>query len=568
MSKYPKINDKDFYKKINILFSKFKIKNKRLTLNDICYPPKYKLQLPQQFVSNFMNPKTPYKSLLLFHQIGAGKTCAAISIAEEFKQKMNILIVTPASLMGNFYKEVRSLCTEDEYIKDSDRNLLDNLKPSSRMYKDLIKKIDKKINKYYTIFSYNKFVEKINKKKINLDNTLLIIDEVQNIVSENGTFYKTIYNFIKNKSSNNLRIVLLSGTPIFDRPSEIGLTLNLLNLNKEFPIGNKFNEIFLDNKRLDNGEIFYKPKNLTKFKKMSKGLISYYIGAPPVSFPSKEIFIVNCKMSDYQYKSYKTVATDEGPFRTGDILKLPNNFFIGSRIISNIAFPKKEINKEGYDKLMKNDLMMSNLKMYSIKFYKILKKIKKATGPVFVYSNFKEYGGLKSFIKVLEHHKFKNYKKHGEGFKRFAIWSGDEKHDFKEELKAVYNKKQNKNGELIKIILGSPAIKEGVSLLRVTEVHIMEPYWNFSRLNQVIGRAVRFCSHKDLIKSKRHVDIYIYIATHPEEEMTIDKYILNMAYKKNEIISKFEMALKESAIDCNLNYYGNVNKNHVIKCDK
>ena len=69
MSKYPKINDKDFYKKINILFSKFKIKNKRLTLNDICYPPKYKLQLPQQFVSNFMNPKTPYKSLLLFHQI-------------------------------------------------------------------------------------------------------------------------------------------------------------------------------------------------------------------------------------------------------------------------------------------------------------------------------------------------------------------------------------------------------------------------------------------------------------------------------------------------------------------
>ena len=568
MSKYPKINDKDFYKKINILFSKFKIKNKRLTLNDICYPPKYKLQLPQQFVSNFMNPKTPYKSLLLFHQIGAGKTCAAISIAEQFKQKMNILIVTPASLMGNFYKEIRSLCTDDEYIKDSDRNMLDNLKPSSRMYKDIIKKINKKIDKYYTIFSYNKFVENINKKKVNLENTLLVIDEVQNIVSENGTFYKTIYNFIKNKSYNNLRIVLLSGTPIFDRPSEIGLTLNLLNLNKEFPIGNKFNEIFLDNKRLDNGEILYKPKNLTKFKKMSKGLISYYIGAPPVSFPSKEIFIVNCKMSDYQYKSYKTVATDEGPFRTGDILKLPNNFFIGSRIISNIAFPKKEINKEGYDKLMKNDLMMSNLKMYSIKFYKILKKIKKATGPVFVYSNFKEYGGLKSFIKVLEHHKFKNYKKYGEGCKRFAIWSGDEKHDFKEELKAVYNKKQNKNGELIKIILGSPAIKEGVSLLRVTEVHIMEPYWNFSRLNQVIGRAVRFCSHKDLIKSKRHVDIYIYIATHPEEEMTIDKYILNMAYKKNEIISKFEMALKESAIDCKLNYYGNVNKNHIIKCDK
>ena len=67
-------------------------------------------------------------------------------------------------------------------------------------------------------------------------------------------------------------------------------------------------------------------------------------------------------MSDYQYKSYKTVATDEGPFRTGDILKLPNNFFIGSRLISNIAFPKKGINQEGYNLLAEDKLLMTNLK--------------------------------------------------------------------------------------------------------------------------------------------------------------------------------------------------------------
>ena len=59
-------------------------------------------------------------------------------------------------------------------------------------------------------------------KRIKLDNTLLIIDEVQNIVSEHGTFYKTIYNSIKKAPDNN-RIILLSGTPIFDKPSEIAL---------------------------------------------------------------------------------------------------------------------------------------------------------------------------------------------------------------------------------------------------------------------------------------------------------------------------------------------------------
>ena len=85
MAKYPKIEDKDFYKKISTIFNKFKIKDKKLNLDDICYPEKFKLQIPQQMVSNFINPSTPYKGILLFHQIGAGKTCAAVSIAENFK---------------------------------------------------------------------------------------------------------------------------------------------------------------------------------------------------------------------------------------------------------------------------------------------------------------------------------------------------------------------------------------------------------------------------------------------------------------------------------------------------
>lgn len=566
MVKYPKIDDIDFYNKINKIFKKFKIKNDKLTSDQICYPSKFKLQLPQKFVSEFMNPSTPYKGLLLFHQIGAGKTCAAISIAENFKKKKNILIVTPASLMGNFFKELRSNCTGDEYISPSDRKKLENYKPNESKCKEIIKKVNKKINKYYTILSYNKFVQKLKNKKIKLNNTLLIIDEVQNIVSESGIFYNTIYNSIK-KSTDDFRIVILSGTPMFDKPVEIGLTLNLLKLKNEFPTGSKFNELFLKTLKNEKNEIVYKIKNLNKFKMLSKGLISYYRGAPPISFPKKNISIVKCRMSDYQYKSYKTVATEEGPFRTGDILQLPNNFFIGSRIISNIAFPKKEINKDGYNLLEKEKLLMSNLKEYSIKFYKILKKVKQSNGPIFIYSNFKEYGGIKSFVKVLQHHGFKNYKDFGQGEKRFAVWSGDEKHEIKEEMKDVFNQFDNKDGSKLKIILGSPAIKEGVSLLRVSEIHIMEPYWNLSRLEQVIGRGVRFCSHKDLPKNKRKVDIYIYIAVHPKNKMTIDKYILNMAYKKNEIISVFENTLKEVAIDCKLNYFGNVYKNDPkLKC--
>ena len=154
MTKYPKISDKDFYKKISIIFKKFKIREKKLSIQDICYPKKFKLQLPQEFVSNFMNKDTKYKGLLLYHQIGAGKTCAAISIAENFKKTMNVLVVVPAALIGNFLKELRSGCTEDEYITYENIKKLNELKPSSTKYKEIIKKTNKKINKYYTVLSY------------------------------------------------------------------------------------------------------------------------------------------------------------------------------------------------------------------------------------------------------------------------------------------------------------------------------------------------------------------------------------------------------------------------------
>ena len=70
---------------------------------------------------------------------------------------------------------------------------------------------------------------------------------------------KTIYNAIL-KAPDDIRIVLLSGTPMFDKPSEIGLTLNLLKLKNEFPVGTKFNDKFLKIYKKNN-EIIYEMKN-------------------------------------------------------------------------------------------------------------------------------------------------------------------------------------------------------------------------------------------------------------------------------------------------------------------
>lgn len=565
-------------KKINITkeFKKYKIPESNEKMEDFCLPKKFTLQPQQKLLPDLLTSKySPWsihdniRGILVFHQIGAGKTCTAISIAEQFKKKLNIVVVLPAALIGNFLTELRSECPEDEYLTSDERTKLKGLKPGDSQFEKIIKKSNERIEKYYTIYSYHKFVALIQEEKIKkLNNTLLIIDEVQNMISLNGTFYNSLKRVVE-ASNDSLKIILLSATPMFDRPVEIALTLNLLKSSDYLPIS-KFNQEYISVRTNSEGTS-YKAINLKDFRDKISNLISYYRGAPPQAYPKSEFKAVRCNMSDFQYKSYLTSLSTEDNFRRGsfkdvDILNLPQNFFLGPRMISNVAFPNKSIGEIGFGSFRGEALQMQNISEYSIKFFKIMQKINKADGPVFVYSNFKELGGIRCFVKFLEHHGWKNYKSYGEGKKRFAVWSGDEPNTVKDEIKYIFNQKTNEDGSKIKIMLGSPSIKEGVSLLRVQQVHMMEPYWNMSRMLQIMGRAVRFCSHKDVPKSKRMVKIYLYLATYPGEK-TIDQYIWSLAKKKNKLIEQFEMALKEMAIDCELFYNRNYYKSDENKLE-
>ena len=550
MSKYPSITDINFQSKIKEIFKEYKIKNKKQSLKDFCYPKKYTFQLPQLFVAEFLNPKTPYKGILLYHRIGAGKTCAGIQIAEKWKEHKKIILVAPASLVGNFYKELRSECTGDVYITKDERKELSILSPSSNKYREIIDIVKSRIHKYYEIFSYHKFVDLINTKKLNLKNKVLIIDEVHNIVSEEGTFYTTFKKTI-DTSPDSFRIVIMSATPIFDKPAELGLTVNLLKPIKDLPEPEEFNKMFLERDVNEDG-IIYKLKNEDKLSKLLQGYVSYYEGAPAFVFPKTQIKYVKCQMNKFQSDAYRSFVDQEkkGLFlQSTDILKLPNSFLLGGRVISNIAYPNRKFNEKGFESFDGNYLKLDNLKKYSIKFYKILKKVERCNAPVFFYSNFKEHGGIEDFKRVLEYHGYSDFLEHDKGKKRYAIWSGNENIKEKDLIRDVINSVENADGSKIKIILGSPAIKEGVSLLRIRQVHILEPYWNMSRLEQVIGRAVRFCSHKDLPRDERLVNIYIYLAIDSAKEMSIDQQILSLALRKKILVEDFNTVLKKSSID-------------------
>jgi len=130
-----------------------------------------------------------------------------------------------------------------------------------------------------------------------------------------------------------------------------------------------------------------------------------------------------------------------------------------------------------------------------------------------------------------------------------------------------YDETRNKRGEICKVFGLGAAGAEGISLKNVRAVHIMEPYWNSVRTDQVKGRAIRICSHMELPIEHRNVRVYTYCASLElkisealkihDEGLTSDEYINVIATKKKNINQGILDIMKEVAVDCVLNQLEN-----------
>tara|TARA_B100000575_G_scaffold294364_1_gene309850 strand:+ start:34322 stop:38410 length:4089 start_codon:yes stop_codon:yes gene_type:complete len=129
----------------------------------------------------------------------------------------------------------------------------------------------------------------------------------------------------------------------------------------------------------------------------------------------------------------------------------------------------------------------------------------------------------------------------------------------------------NINGEHIKIVLGSKVVEQGISLHRVREIHILDPWYHLNQMEQAAGRAIRNFSHIGLPDIKdRNVTLYLHIAALPakyykryktkqlDKLETSDERIYRIGYFKRLSMSKIERLLKKNAVDCGFNLYGNL----------
>ena len=190
--------------------------------------------------------------------------------------------------------------------------------------------------------------------------------------------------------------------------------------------------------------------------------------------------------------------------------------------------------------------------------------ILKSPGSVLFYSNFVNAEGLQLFKIYLQFFGF-IYLPNDENFSEKKITS-DQKKDFfrfvefhggidtkiRLKNKNLFNNPENKKGKIAKIILISPAGSEGINLKNVRQVHILEPFWNEVRIEQMIGRAIRQCSHADLPMNERNVTVYRFKMVRKNKKETTDEKMEDISRRKNNLIQSFLEAIREVAVDCEL----------------
>lgn len=538
---YPSITDLDLQEKIANK-KEFQIQSSNQTIEDICTPQRFKLLPHQQFVRNFLAPHTPYNNLLLFFGIGSGKTCSAIQIAEEHKnQKRKIIVLLEEGVRNNFINEIHNIdkgqnqCTGLTYQKYK--------KTHTRDEKEKIKQNQiKQFYKFKTLGKFTNEILKTNSQKIkqNYSNRLIIIDEVHNF-REYDTDQPKRYDALKKMLSKaeNCKLLLLSATPMFDNPREIVSLTNLFLINER--------KTTLNPDHLFNSKDQLTSNGVKLLKQSLNGQVSF-VGQTSKAFPQAEfkgtlfpfmeqLKLVECQMSPFQEAQYKSQVNQH-------ITTLRKN--------SNIIQPESREDLKQIGKI-------------SCKFERLLKEISKTRGPVFIYSEFVEHT-IKLLKQTLLAHGYKQYV-NDHSTNSFIVLEGTAT-DSKKRTKLINiaNQPENKNGKIIKIIIGSKVLKEGISLKNIRQVHILEPWYNMSRLEQVWGRAIRACSHVLLPPEKQKVKIYLYAATFKElpnnitelikkdfaemkTKIPYDLYAYYLSEQKGLKIKKVENVLKQIAVN-------------------
>lgn len=437
----------------------------------------------QQAVNRILQPHT--RGLLLFFAVGAGKTLTSISAAEQLMKTdkaLRTLVVCPAALIINFQNEMQKagVVAQDKY----------------------------------ELLSYHAFTKRFRSadEQQTLSRTLLIFDEAHNL----RNFTTALSQVALRVAEKVPKVVLLTGTPVQNRPADISPLLNMLQ-PRCLPVSqDAFEERFGEDGLSQHRD---------QMKRAVRGKIAHHgpedsDSAYP-TITTRDVFVT---LYPQQVQAHRQ-AVKGLPIKTFDDLDSRNllSFLSGPRKISNA------IRAEG--------------RVYAAKLEVIVDRVSKAAADrkkSIVYSCFLEYG-----VDIIQ-------QMLAEKGVKTALITGAQDRDSKEKARLAYNQRK------VMVLLFSKAGGEGLSLTDTSFVHLTEPAWNDSNVQQVIGRSRRLGSHSGRFGT--HITVYRYIAVLPPEvsvaskarklwrqigvpsvlnTRTADQILYDMAQKKEQINSRF-----------------------------
>ena len=640
------------------------------------------MQKHQMVVRKFL-AGSPYRGLLVFHGLGSGKTCAAISAAEAIASGSGrrVFVVLPASLQGNFETEIakcgRGLGGAVHYVRMNGVSV-SRAKDGKRGVNPDEMTID----------------------GMSVHGSVIVVDEVHNLSGykrNGGKRGEALYHVIHN--ARDAKVICLSGTIIVNDPFELAVTLNMITgprrtivfrnptaksdgvrdvldadtrvashvadgatvivrpvqegyarrsatsrllIRRAFDLAAKPHEdlkaelkrsIGASSARVVQETVFPEDEaefdarfvsestrsiaRLGEFQAAALGTVSHFElteaearekGYPDVLPEIRVVLDMTATMFErYAERRASEIAAEKSSARrarrTGD--DETGNYRSGTRMLCNFAFEKKGArpfrsgmmsaeeemegggNDDGYERKLQEALRRlradgsaalkgERLREQSPKMSAILGELGRGPGPGLVYSNFRTMEGVGIFGMVLEAAGYVRLRLDGDrvspdtraSSKVYHVFEGASENPRALEVfnggDAAWNKKRGGRPP-VDVILITGAGAEGISLRGVRQVHIMEPFWNEVRIQQVIGRAARLQSHSHLPEPDRNVMVYRYVMRFSEGSqrqdqqlrrydgnLTTDQHVDALAARKASLAATFLSALRSVAVDCGM----------------
>lgn len=452
------------------------------------------------------------ESVIAAHSLGSGKTLTALEAVKRVHKRDkegHVVALVPAPLVNNIYKEI------DKHGIDIDKKRFHVMSyEAAARNKELLK--DKKIS-------------------------LLIMDEAHKgrNVDSNRT------KMIRELSKRSDQSLMLTGTPSYNKPSDVAVLTNTIAKERVLPEDPKeFERQFTKTEvthpsmmgRIFRGEqprVATKVKNEKELQKTLGKYMDFHDAkdSNPQDFPSRRDQTIEVKMSHEQKLTYQYLEGElpdalRKKVRSGMPLSKKemaslNSFSTGIRQASNTLDPYLE-KDEDKEKLVtpKLQTMITRLQIHS------------KADPNFkglIYSNYLD-AGLRPMSREL--------KKRGVDH---AIFDGSLTDKKRKQVIEDYNSGKTK------VLLVSSSGTEGLDLKGTKLVQIMEPHFNEEKINQVIGRAIRYKSHEHLPEKDRKVYVEKYRsvfqtnADHAQKwfpgrkDLSIDEYLHNMSTGKKDV---------------------------------